>query len=297
MPDEPGAVWIPTSNFFPNRYGYSPSYVVIHGTAGGSNAEDIATFFQSTEGGNNPASSHYIIGQNGEVVQCVNETDGAWGNGVITGPSGTSGNGYGNGYHDTWWDNGINPNNITVSIEHAKPSTDNSDTLTDVQKNASFTLVRDICVRNNIPQRQADANGGLTGHYAIDPVNRARCPGPYPWDELYTFLAQGGSMVPQGWSDDGTTLTAPNGITVVHGFRDYVLNNGWDPNNWPLEEEHGQTPLELSNPGIGGGTQQIFRTMVLEWAPSRNVFTAWGGQELLKLRALLAACNGKVAKP
>lgn len=95
-------------------------------------------------------------------------------------------------------------------------------------------------------------------------------------------------MIPSGWKDNGTTLTAPNGHTVTLGFRDYVLNHNWDSNNYPLEEAHGQTPLELSNPSLGGGTQQTFRTTVLEWTPSGGVFVAWVGQELLKLRALLA---------
>lgn len=192
MPDENGAKWIPDGNYFPNRNGYQPRYVIIHGTAGGSSAEGIGTYFQSTEGTGNPVSAHYVVGLAGEVVQCVNESDGAWSNGLITGPSGVSGNGVGNGFHDSWWDGGINPNLLTIAIEHVKPSTDNSDQLTSAQKQASFTLIAHICQRHNIPMRKADAQGGITGHYSIDPVNRARCPGPYPWDELFAFLRQHG---------------------------------------------------------------------------------------------------------
>lgn len=192
MPDENSAVWMPVNNYFPNRNGYKPLYVVLHGTAGGTTAEAIANFFQSTQGGSNPVSSHYIVGADGTIVQCVNESDASWSCGVVTGASGTSGNGYGNGYHDSWWDNGINPNLLTIAIEHVKPSTDNSDQLTSAQKLASFTLIAHICQRHAIPMRKADARGGITGHYAIDPVNRARCPGPYPWDELFSFLNQSG---------------------------------------------------------------------------------------------------------
>ncbi|MBO0791094.1 MAG: hypothetical protein J2P36_09105, partial [Ktedonobacteraceae bacterium] len=52
-----------------------------------------------------------------------------------------------------------------------------------------------ICARWGIPARKADAHGGITGHYSIDPVNRARCPGPYPWDELFAFLQDGGDAL------------------------------------------------------------------------------------------------------
>jgi N-acetyl-anhydromuramyl-L-alanine amidase AmpD len=37
---------------------------------------------------------------------------------------------------------------------------------------------------------KADAIGGITGHSSIDPVSRSHCPGPYPWDELFTYLNQ-----------------------------------------------------------------------------------------------------------
>ncbi len=43
---------------------------------------------------------------------------------------------------------------------------------------------------------------------------------------------QGGSMVPTGWHDANNILTAPNGVVVVRGFRDYVLNHNWDPSRY-----------------------------------------------------------------
>lgn len=192
MSDENGAIWIPDNNYFPHRNGYRPHYIILHGTAGGSSAVSIANYFKSTEGGNNPVSSHYIVGLNGEVVQCVNESDGAYANGYISGQSGTSGDGVGNGSHDSWWDSGINPNLLTIAIEHVKPSPDNGDQLTEAQKQTSFALVAHICARWHIPTRKADAGGGITGHYSIDPENRSRCPGPYPWDELFMFLRNEG---------------------------------------------------------------------------------------------------------
>src|SRR5258708_6386867 len=91
---------------------------------------------------------------------------------------------------------------------------------------------------------------------------------------------QGGTMVPQGWTDHGTTLIAPNGVHVVHGFRDYVLAHNWDAANEPVMAEFGTSLLEASNPSLGGGSQQLFRWSMLGTTRQRGVFFEWLGQEL-----------------
>jgi len=102
-------------------------------------------------------------------------------------------------------------------------------------------------------------------------------------------------VIPSGWRDDGSTLTAPNGHRVVMGFRRYVLTNPWDATNLPLEEEHGQSPLEDANPALGSGTQQVFNSATLEWTPTRGVFVAWPGPEILALRAQITALQAQIA--
>ncbi|GHO86270.1 N-acetylmuramoyl-L-alanine amidase [Dictyobacter formicarum] len=176
LPEQHGAIVIPNNNFFANRNGVPPRYIIIHGSAGGRRAQDIAAYFASTEGTLNPVSCHYIIGQDGTLVQCISERDGAWANGLLTKG------------HDSFWNVSINPNLLTIAIEHCKPSLDNSDALTGPQQLASFVLVHDICQRWGIPMRIADAEGGITGHFSLDPINRSRCPGNYPWEQLWTFL-------------------------------------------------------------------------------------------------------------
>lgn len=286
MPDEASALWIPNSNYFPGRNGYKPRYIIIHGTAGGTSAQAIASYFQSTEGGDNPVSSNYVIGTDGTVVQCVAESDGAYANGIFSMG------------HDAFWDTSVNPNLTTVSIEHCKPSEDNSDQITPAQLSASFTLIKHICERHGIPKHPADSSGGITGHFSIDPVNRSRCPGAYPWAALWDYLQEGKNTmgVPNGWNDNAQTgvLTAPNGITVVRGFRDYILANGWDANNLPLQVEQARNPLELGNTSLGSGTQQIFRWSVLEWTSEGGVFPAWGGQELLATQKALSDAQTEI---
>src|SRR5947209_619245 len=185
MVDYSKAIWMPNRNFFANTG--KKSFVVIHATAGGSSAREIANYFKGTEGSDNPVSSHYIVGKDGTVVQTVLEKDGAWGNGVVT--------------NNNWLSN---PNTYTISIEHVKSTTDNSEPLTPAQQAASLALIKDICQRNGIGMHDADNTTGITGHFSIDPVNRSRCPGAYPWSALWAYLASGGqpivtTQIPQGW--------------------------------------------------------------------------------------------------
>jgi hypothetical protein len=75
--------------------------------------------------------------------------------------------------------------------------------------------------------------------------------------------------VPTGWKDDGNTLTAPNGKTVVHGFREHVINHvpQWSAALQPLEEEWDDSP---------GNVHQRF-ALTLEWSSSTNLVGEAGG--------------------
>ncbi|TMC17094.1 MAG: N-acetylmuramoyl-L-alanine amidase [Chloroflexi bacterium] len=250
-----------------SREGYKPTHVVLHGTAGGSKAENTANYFKTSTV---DASAHLIIGQDGTIVQGISMDDAAWGNGILLNPR-------------LPFPANVNPNYYTISIEHCKPSTDNSDQLTEAQKQSSFKLVKTICEYYNIPKRRGDAISGIVEHADFDSINRARCPGPYPYSELMKFLAEGTAGVPHGWTDVHNVLTAPNGIVVVRGFRDWILNHPWDPNNYPLEAEHSANPVEESNPSLGQGTTQTFRLTRLAWTPALGSYVTWLGQEYLHL--------------
>jgi hypothetical protein len=112
-------------------------------------------------------------------------------------------------------------------------------------------------------------------------------------------------IVPKGWKDDGATLTAPNGAPVVRGFRDYILRRPapWPDWNWPLGPEAALAQLELGNPALGGGSQQVFRATVLEWRPTSastdagpvGVFEMWVGQELAATREALSAATSQAS--
>jgi len=110
------------------------------------------------------------------------------------------------------------------------------------------------------------------------------------------WLTQGGTMsIPAGWHDDGTTLTAPNGIPITQGFRTYVLGHNWDSGNYPVEKAQGLSPLELSNTNLGAGTRQTFRTNCLEWTSKMGVFESWVGAELYTVRNLMLKAQNDLA--
>jgi N-acetyl-anhydromuramyl-L-alanine amidase AmpD len=151
---DPYATWVSSPNFWPERMGYKPRYLIIHGTAGGSNASSVG-WLCNTE---SQASAHYVITQDGKIYQLVDEEASAWGNGIITVG------------HDPWWTLDTNPNLITISIEHEKPDDGNNTPLAAAQSLASFQLVSRICQRWNIPARPADQEGGITGHKPMETI-------------------------------------------------------------------------------------------------------------------------------
>lgn len=256
--DEPGAIpmFVAENRVFIDNNNHT--WVVVHKTASGGTAQDIARFFA-----NDPAmaSTHYVVGQDGTIVQCVQEKDGAGGNCCEK------------GNFASFLPVGQNLNTWTVSIEHVDPASDNSTPLTPAQKAASFKLIRDICQRHNIPMRRGDASGGIIGHSDIDPVDRALCPNNYPWQELFDYLKGNTSMpVPNGWKDNGTTLTDPKGVPVVTGFRDRILNaTSWDSGNVPQEPEYHTDQVLLHNAAVGAGQRQLFRDTLLWYTPTKGV--------------------------
>lgn len=274
---------VPDQYIFPGSWGYTRRWLVLHKTAGFHSAQEVAAYFQSGSNGLE-VSSHYVIGQDGMVVQCVNERDGAGANGLLEAG------------HAAFWPIDLNINLVTFSIEHVDPSIDNSTPLTDAQKHSSFELIHAICERWTIPMRPADAGGGITGHFSIDPISRARCPGNYPWDELWTYLKGEQHMpIPQGWRDDGTRLIAPNKHYLVKGFRDHVLNDDqWQADDQPLEEEQRVSRVELHT-DRGAGTRQLTDGHLLVWTQAMGVKESACGQEIAACYNLAEAQKQQIA--
>lgn len=299
MTDYASAQWMPNTNFFEGRNGNKPLWIILHGTAGGTSAQEIATYFQGTEGTGNPVSSHYIIGEDGTIVQTVLEANSAYGNGVITGtptpnlPFRTVGDGV---HRDDWWNESINPNYQTISIEHVKSDSQNATALTPAQQAASFALIKDICQRNNIPTRFADANGGVTGHFSIDVAERSDCPNTYPWNDLWTYLTGETPMTIDltnpvvatyfSATQDPQIWQCKNGFLLGHGLLAFYQKFGGDALcgltylGLPLSPE---APVLNSTGTTVGAVYQRFERAVACYNPNKNVDNPPGASDVFLL--------------
>lgn len=152
MPQSNITLWKGSPNFWDGRSGYKPEAVVIHIMDGTLIGTDSHFASPATE-----VSSHYGIGQTGEIHYYVKEENAAWHAGRVNSPSWTL------------LKQNVNPNYYTIGIEHeGRPETVWPDTM----KKASATLIRDICRRWNIPIDREH----IIGHHQIDGVRRPNCP-------------------------------------------------------------------------------------------------------------------------
>jgi N-acetyl-anhydromuramyl-L-alanine amidase AmpD len=270
MAEFPGAIdyFVDPSRVFTGQN--DKKAIVCHGTGSSDplpSIEQLGDYFRSTP---LETSVHYGIGRDGRIAQYVLESDGAGGNCCTE-----------DGYDPFWDQFPTNKNLHTLSFETINDSS-NSLALTDPQKQTMFKLVKYWVVKYKIPL------SNIKSHASLDPINRARCPGPnFPWQELFDYL--GGATVanstttPTGWNDDGTTLTAPNGVKVILGFRDFILDpkNKWNPDDYPMRPQYHASPLEHSNPSEGEGDALDCYLTRLGYTPEKGVFKTWVGQELV----------------
>jgi len=169
--------WVGTPNYTPGRAGRKPIAIVNHITAG--YYPGALTWMQ------NPAakvSSHYLVLQNGRILQLVKDEDTAWANGIVNRPN---------------WPlyDGTNPNRYTLSIEHENIS---GGGLTEAQYQATLWLHKRLIKRWDIPINRDT----IIGHDKLDTVDRPNDPGPnFPWDRLFSDLQRwrGGGQVAEPW--------------------------------------------------------------------------------------------------
>ncbi|CAF3419802.1 unnamed protein product [Rotaria sp. Silwood1] len=151
--DYAGAIQVSSPHFERGRRGFDITCLVLHGTAGNGAVEWFL----------NPASqvsAHYVVQQDGTIVQMVSEDDTAWHNGVVT-PNSVF---YGR----------PNPNLWCIGIEFSR-NIQNNNIMPEIQIQEGVKLVADI--KRRYPGIQI---------YTHDQFNVGRiCPGPnFPLDQF-----------------------------------------------------------------------------------------------------------------
>lgn len=160
----PKEEWSPSPNFS-SREGRKIIAIVDHVTAGAF--PGCLSWLQNPV---SQASAHYIVTKTGRIIQLVKEGDKAWANGIVNKPN---------------WSlyDGTNPNFYTLSIEHEGQS---GGELTELQYQATLFLHKELTLKYSIP---IDTDH-IIGHYRIDSVNKANCPGSgFPWAWLFKDLS------------------------------------------------------------------------------------------------------------
>lgn len=202
---KPGNIeWIGSPNHWTGRDGKSVVAIVDHIMVG---------TMESTRGWfNNPASqvsSTFGVAKDGRIHQYVKLEDASWANGIPQSVDTAC----------TWLVeavvNRVNPNNLTVSIEHEGNS---GDVMPEAQYQATLALHRWLIDLYHIPVDRQH----ILGHYQIMRFDKANCPGPgFPWSRLMADLADSTLS-----HTTESTPPKPAGNGLPPGF-EYVAN----PNN------------------------------------------------------------------
>jgi V8-like Glu-specific endopeptidase len=196
-----------TGNFYPRSSPRTINRIVIHITDGQPKIEGTIAWFQNPDqvvnGKHIHVSAHYVVGQQGEVVQMVRHQDVA--------------------YHA----NGANPD--TIGIEHVARSphewkkSDPGLNPTDAEYCASAALVRWLCTQFNLPMDRDH----IMGHSEADPhTTHTDCPNAvWDWD-YYMGLVTSGTCTPHGGTSESQSYfraaAAPGKVHISSAPRKHV---------------------------------------------------------------------------
>ena len=168
-----------------SRNGYKPCLIVWHIADGTYNG--TVAWEQNPE---SQVSSHFVLGQNGEITQLVPLDKAAWTQGVVNQPT----------HPYVKAHSGVNPNLYCVSIECEGRWSETKGALTDKQLAVAAELTRYIVAevkriyKVDIPIDREY----MIGHCEINPVTRPHCPGEaFPYDALIA-AAKEGMEIPVG---------------------------------------------------------------------------------------------------
>ena len=178
--------WIGTVNFNLRK----PNFIIIHHTAQDSLQQTLKTFTKIES----QVSSHYLISDDGKVVQMLNDYLRAWHAGA-----------------GTWGKNtDINSTSIGIELDN-----NGSEVFSELQINSLLALLTKLKKDYNIPAQN------IIGHADIAPTRKKDPSQLFPWK----ILADKGFGI---WSDEFLE-TAPINFNIEQGLR--II--GYDTKNLP----------------------------------------------------------------
>ena len=196
--DHPGAEVRVSPNFGARRDGMKPDCVILHYT-GMETGEAAEAWLCAPE---SEVSSHYLVHEDGRVVQMVRESDRAW----------HAGKGSWKGLSDV--------NSFSIGIEVVNPGPlAGFPPFPDVQIEAVAALCRDICVRYGIAPERILAHSDVAPGRKIDPGEA------FPWARLAELgvghhvapaSVQGGRFLALG--DRGEPVEAFQSMLLLYGY-------------------------------------------------------------------------------
>lgn len=159
-----------------SRYGQKPCLIVWHiadGTYNGTVAWECNP--------NSGISSHYVLGENGEITQLVPLTEAAYTQGVVKKPT----------HPLVKMRTNVNPNLYCISIECAGYWSKTKGKLTEKQLQAAAELTKHIVaeVKRIYGVEIPIDRQHMIGHCEINTVTRPHCPGElFPYDEIISLV-------------------------------------------------------------------------------------------------------------
>ena len=175
-------------NFTLGRSGFKILGICNHITT--DTASSALGWFQSKQA---KVSCHYLVCEDGSIIQLVDESNQAWCQGIVNKPTAKI-------YFDN---NCVNPNKYLIGIEHEGID----GTLTDVQYKATLELHLYLIQKYNIELDREH----ILGHYQLDSVDRPYCPGlNFPWTKLMQDTSPQPS-IPQ-WEYDSCQFLVTKGF-------------------------------------------------------------------------------------
>jgi hypothetical protein len=169
--DYPAATWRGSPNYWTGRNGQNVVAICDHIMQ--SLIESANSWFHNPDA---EASAHFGVAQDGRIWQWVRVKNAAWANGI------TNKSDVGVAWLQKALKQGINPNLLTVSIEHEGYS---GQVMPDRQFQSTLKLHKFLITMFNIPVDREH----IIAHAQIDSVNRPNCPGnAFPWGRLLAEL-------------------------------------------------------------------------------------------------------------